>query len=193
MATKDILLNGVIVGSHESTGDNEKDIEAIRGYLNKNGLLKVVTENDAMYGQANAFAMVANDLYKRDLQKSPYKGSSVAPFVVNATFSIELYLKTIHDAYGNKITGHDLAKIYKNMPQKGKKHFLSAANDIRNRYCLESGANIQSSLDALSKAFEQWRYVYEHERIGTELQAIRYTMHVSHEACCRVRESLKNT
>lgn len=193
MVTKDILLNGVIVGSHESTGDTDKDIEAVREFLKKNGLHKVVTVNDAMYGQANAFAGLANDIYERDLQKSPYKGSSGAPFIVNATFSIELYLKTIHDVYGNKIKGHHLAKLYQGMPQKGKEQFLGAANDVRHHYCLEAGSDIHSCLDALSKAFEQWRYLYEHDRMGTELQSIRYAMHVSHEACCRVRESVKNT
>ena len=46
---------------------------------------------------------------------------------------------------------------------------------------------------SFNKAFEQWRYLYEYDGIGTELQSIRYTMHVSHEACCRVRECIKKT
>ena len=63
-------------------------------------------------GQANAFAEVSNGLYKRDLKNPPFKGSSVPTFEVNASFSIELYLKTIHDVYGNKIRGHHLSIIF---------------------------------------------------------------------------------
>jgi len=193
MVKKDIIFNGVIVGSHEATGDNLKDIKAIQEILKTKGLHKETTTNDAMYNQANAFATVANDLYKRDLTTSPFKGISVSPFVVNAAFSIELYLKAIHDAYGNKIKGHHLASIYKGMPKKGKEHFLNTADDVRSRYQLESGEDIHTCLESLSRAFEQWRYLYEYDQIGTELQSIRYTMHVSHEACCRVRDSVKKT
>ena len=193
MTKKDILLNGVIVGSYNTTGDNEKDIIAVREFLKKKGLYKEVTLNDAMYGQANAFAEVANNLYENNLKISPYKGSSVPPFIVNAVFSIELYLKTIHDAYGNKIKGHHLVSIYKDMPKKGKDFFTIASNDIKHLYKLKTGADIHTCLESLNKAFEQWRYLYEHDHIGTELQSIRYAMHVSHEVCCRVRESIKKT
>ncbi|MGH1429556.1 MAG: hypothetical protein ACRBB4_00395 [Neptuniibacter sp.] len=190
---KDILLNGVVVGSHEATGDTVKDAEAVQEILKQKGLYKEVTINDAMYGQANSFAEVANTIYNNDLKKSPFKGGSTAPFVVNAVFSIELYLKTIHHAYGNKARGHHLANLYKGMPKKGKAHFLKASDDIRHLYKLEIGSDIHTCLDSLNKAFEEWRYLYEHNRIGIELQSIRYTMHVSHEACCRVREDVNKT
>jgi hypothetical protein len=191
MIKKDIILNGIIVGSYDATDDNEKDMEAVREFLKEKGLHKEVTTNDAMYGQANAFAEVANGLYKRDLIYSPFKGSSVPPFVVNASFSIELYLKTIHDAYGNKIRGHHLSIIYKKLPEKGKEYFLNAANDIRHLYKLKEGSDIDTCIESLNEAFEQWRYLYEYDRIDTEIQSIRYTMHVAHEACCRARESVK--
>jgi len=79
------------------------------------------------------------------------------------------------------------------MPKKGKEHFISAANDVRPLYQLYEGEDIHSCLASLNKSFEQWRYLYEHNELGTELQSIRYTMHTSHEACCRVRESAKKT
>lgn len=193
MVKKDILLNGILVGSYEAAGDNQKDAEAAMEILNKKGLLKEVTENDAMYGQANSFAEVANSIYNNGLKKSPYKGSSTAPFVVNAAFSIELYLKTIHNAYSNKIKGHNLAILYKNIPEKGKEIFISASNDVRPLYQLEADADIHSCLESLSNAFEKWRYLYEHNRISTELQSIRYTMNVSFEACSRVRDYINKT
>lgn len=193
MVKKDILLNGIVVGEHDATGDNLEDAKAVQAILKEKGLYQEVTTNDAMFNQANAFATVANDLYNRDLKKSPLKGISISPFVVNAVFSIELYLKAIHNAYGNKIKGHHLLSIYKGMPKKGKEHFISAANDVRPLYQLYEGEDIHSCLASLNKSFEQWRYLYEHNELGTELQSIRYTMHTSHEACCRVRESAKKT
>lgn len=188
---KDIILNGVIVGSHNSTGDNEKDIHDVREFLKTKGLYKEITINDSMYGQANSFAEVAKNLYETHLKKSPIHGSSIAPFVVNASFSVELYLKTIHNAYGNTIKGHHLSSIYKNMPRKGKDLFLAAAQDIYHLYAHAPESDIFTSLESMSKAFEQWRYIFEHERLNIEMQSIRYTMHVAHEACCRVRESIQ--
>lgn len=193
MAKKDILLNGVIVGAVEATGDNEKDAETAQQFLKDKGLYKEITTNDAMYGQANSFAEVANYIYKTDLKTSPYKGSSTPPFIVNGVLSIELYLKAIHNAYGNTVKGHHLANLYKGMPNKGKAFFDQASVEIRPRYQLIEGEDIYSCLTALSKAFEEWRYLYEHDGMGTELQSIRYTMHVAHEACCRVRESVAET
>jgi hypothetical protein len=191
MTKKDILLNGIVVGEHEATGDIREDAIAVQAILKDKGLYQEVSTNDAMFNQANSFATVATDLYKRDLKVSPFKGVSVAPFIVNAVFSIELYLKAIHNAYGNKIKGHHLASIYKGMPKKGKDHFISAANDVRKLYQLPEGSDIHSCLEDLNKAFEQWRYLYEHNEMTTEFQSIRYTMHTSYEACCRVRESEK--
>jgi hypothetical protein len=191
MSRKDILLNGVVVGSYDSTGDALEDVKICEEILKEKGLYRETTTNDAMFNQANAFATVSQSLYDGGLKKSPFKGVNVAPFVVNATFSIELYLKAIHNAYGNTIRGHNLAALYKGMPKKGKEHFISAAADVRRYYHLEEGADIYLCLDSLSRAFEEWRYLWENNGIGTEIQSIRYTMHVSHEACCRVRESVK--
>ena len=194
MAKKDILLDGIVVGSLEATGDPLKDAETVQDFLKERGLHKEVSINDAMYRQANSFAELANSIYKKDLQKSPYKGSSVSPFVVNAAFSIELYLKTIHSIYGNKVKGrHHLANLYRKLPTKGKDFFNKAANDVRPRYKLEPNVDILSSLKDLSKAFEQWRYIYEFDGLSVELQSIRYTMHVAHEACSRVREDVGET
>ncbi|EIW90557.1 hypothetical protein AGRI_01770 [Alishewanella agri BL06] len=190
MLKKDILLNGVVVGSYEATGNTLEDLKAAEKILKDKGLHAEATVNDAIYYQANSFAIIAKEIYEKDLRKSPFKGSSVSPFVVNATFSIELYLKAIHDAYG-KIRGHNLLALYKGMPKKGKDFFLTSASVVRGFYNLHEGEDILTCLDSLSQAFEKWRYVWENNGIGTEIQSIRYTMHVAHEACCRVRDSIK--
>ena len=185
---KEILLNGIPIGSHEPTGDFEKDMEEVREFIKSKGLHKEVTRNDSMFGQANCFAEVAINLYKTNLRNSPLNGGSISPFVVNATFSIELYLKTIHNYFGNTIKGHHLLSIYKGMPKKGKEIFMAAAKDVYPIYSHEPNSDIFTSMESASKAFEEWRYMFEHPRLSIELQSIRYLMHVAYEACCRVRE-----
>lgn len=184
----DILLNGVVVGQYEPTGDTQKDMEFVRAFLREKGLAREITKTDATHGQADAFAALANSIYIKDLRRSPFNGRSVAPFIVNAVFSVELYLKAIHSAYGQEARGHDLVNLYQAIPEAGKVIFQQAARDMRSRYKLEPGADIDSCLESIRKAFEQWRYLYESNRMKAELQAVRYVMHVAHETCCRVRK-----
>jgi len=88
MVKKDILVNGIVVGEHDATGDNREDAKAVQTILKEKGLHQEVTTNDAMFNQANAFAAVANNLYKTDLKKPPFKGISVSPFVVKGSTQI---------------------------------------------------------------------------------------------------------
>jgi len=192
MYTKDIVLNGIVVGQHESTGDLKKDFEAVDKFLKDNGLHKEPTLNESMMGQANGFASVANEIYAKYLKVSPLRGDMVSPFIVNAFFSVEIYFKTIHNAYGNTIRGHNLRTLYDGMPNRGKRHFENSANDVHKRYKHDKGCTIQSIIDDLSKAFEEWRYVYENNGLQIELQAVRYLMHSSFEACARVLEEIKS-
>jgi hypothetical protein len=190
---KDILVNGVIVGSYDATGNDLEDIKAVDEWLKEKGIHEEGSQRDQMHGQANAFAHVANDLYKKGLSKSPFDGKCVSPFVVNATFSIELYLKTIHFSYGNKIRGHHLGALFKDMPKQGIEHYLQASEDIKHKYDLKRTTDIQECLEYISKAFEEWRYIYEYNEIGIQTSEIRFVLHVSHEASCRVYESTKKT
>jgi hypothetical protein len=95
---KSLKLNGVIVGEYLGSDDQDEDVEAARDMLRAKGLYSSPSLPSAMLGQANAFAYVANATYM-DLMKNrgPNKPIVAAPFVVNAAFSVELYLKTLAD------------------------------------------------------------------------------------------------
>lgn len=191
MPKKDVYFNGMLAGSHESTGDPEGDCIAAEKVLKEKGLLEDIPLYKGMYGHANASAAVANELYYTKLRSTPVDGDAICPFIVNATFSAEVYLKAIHSAFGNKVKGHDLSFLYKGMPKRGKVHFEAAAEVIRPLYNLNTDSGVAGCIDQLKEAFVSWRYVYEHEKLETELQMIRYLMHVSHESTCRSIEAVE--
>lgn len=193
MVKKRLLVNGIDVGEVEASGDTDADAQRIMDFLKEKGLHREISKDDAMHGQANSFARVAIDLYKRDLKKSPFQGHSVAPFVVNAVLSIEIYLKVLNHISGTGRGNHNLWDLYERLDDATKSVFLAAAQDVRPHYRLEDGVEIVKGLKSLSKAFENWRYLYEHNRLQTEIQLIRYVMHVAHEACCRVRIDAEST
>ena len=190
---KSVVFNGIIVGEYESTGNLDEELSAVRSYLKEKGLWKPVSVNDSMFGQANAFAQTANLLYRRDFSRSPYKAPSMGPLVVNAVFSIEIYLKTIHEAYGNLRRGHHLLKLYDHLKDEPKNIILSAASDVRPRYKLSDDVTILTCLKDLNHAFEKWRYLYEHERLTVEIHSVRFGMNTLFEATSRVRERRSQT
>jgi hypothetical protein len=187
MPKKDILFNGTLVGSYEATDDEAREAAFVQGILVGKGLIKEIQMHAQIHGQANAFAEVANEIYAKGLRVSPYKGTSAPPFVVNAIFSVELYLKAVLDFYGQKVRGHDLGALFGKLSPEGTAIFEQAASDIRPLYRLEPMSTYAGILQDLGKAFEHWRYIYENNGARVEIQAIRYAMHVSHEACCRIR------
>jgi hypothetical protein len=188
MVRKKILFNGTVVGSYEATGNVQADAAFVHEFLADKGLIKEIPRHRQIHGQANSFAEVANAIYEKGLKVSPYKGTTASPFVVNATFGIELYLKAVLDFYGVKAWGHDLANLFGKLPKDAREVFETAANDIAPLYKLSPGLTYASILKSLGKAFEQWRYIFENSGMSVEVQAIRYAMHTSHEASCRIRK-----
>jgi hypothetical protein len=84
-----------------------------------------------MFAQENSFAKTANNIYSKSLRKSPYEGPAVAPFVVNACFAIEIYLKTILEAQGKKHKTHDLSKLHRALDTGTRQTIDLAAADVQ--------------------------------------------------------------
>ncbi len=186
---KTIYLEGREIGTYEATGDLEVDAQNIQEILKEKGLHKEASTTEHMHGQANSFAHTANKLYNQDLKSFPRNGSAIAPFITNATFSIELYLKTILLASDDTtMRTHDLLKLYQSIPSEAQQVILKSAGDVKPLYKLEIDTDLSSSLRSLRDAFEKWRYVHENNGATTDIQSIRYVMHVLHEACCRIME-----
>ncbi|MES1982101.1 MAG: HEPN domain-containing protein [Pseudomonadota bacterium] len=182
---KTVMLNGIAVGEVASTGDMERDVAVMRQFLKDKGLYEEVTPFQATLNQAVAFANTSALLYERDLRRLPRKGVSVVPFVVNAAFSIELYLKALTQKHGQKPPkGHELVKLFERLPAAA----LSAIGEVTPR-CAENRAlreapTLKAYLETLNSAFIEWRYCYELERTGIiHIEPTIFVMEVLHEAC----------
>ncbi|HCY83879.1 MAG TPA: hypothetical protein DHV36_01960 [Desulfobacteraceae bacterium] len=188
---KDILLNGIVVGSYESTGDEKKDIEITREILKKKSLWKKKSMIDMMFNQAQSFAYTANHLFEKDIRNHPRKFHSFAPFVVNAAFSIEIYLKTLHHLHGKKIKGHSLTDLYKILDTDYKSIINRIAEETRNLYQIEQEKGFDYYLSSLDRAFVKWRYIYERDVEKIYFLPTIYVMQVLDKACVKIRKNQK--
>jgi hypothetical protein len=181
---KTILLNGIAVGEVTSTGDCERDVHAVREFLKSKGLHKEVSLFQAIFNQAIAFANTSAYLYERDLRRSPRKGVSATPFVVNAAFSIELYLKALAQKHGSKLRGHELEKLHKALPKAALAEIEAVSPRCAANRALGEEANFSEYLQELNNTFVDWRYCYELERTGpVHIEPTIFVMEVLHEAC----------
>ena len=120
MKNKTLYCNGKVVCKYESTGNDIQDMEKCTEILKEKGLYEEISNVDRMFGQDNSFVNTAKQIYEKDLRITPCNGSSLAPFIVNAAFGIEIYLKTIHKILGQDKRGHDLLQLYKGLSEDAK-------------------------------------------------------------------------
>jgi hypothetical protein len=148
-------------------------------FLKDRGLHREVTVVQAMFRQAVSFADTAAMLYA-DLQQQPSRGLTIAPFVVNLTFSIELYLKTLARAHGVELTGHELPSLLDGLPTTAVDAVEAAAKAATPAGTLQT---VRTSLDDLKGVFIQWRYVYERVHgAKVEIQSSIWVAQVLHAA-----------
>lgn len=182
--TKTILLNGIAVGEIISSGDFESDAEAVREYLKSKGLHKEVTPFKAIFNQALSFANTSAYLFEKDLRKLPRKGVSIAPFVVNSAFAIELYLKALAKKHGVSLRGHELVKLYKALPAKAHAEIEAVIPKCAQNRDLGEEPNFSAYLANLNGSFVEWRYLYESKKTDViHIEPTIFVMEVLHEAC----------
>jgi hypothetical protein len=181
---KQVLLNGIIVGEFEATGDQEADLRAVSEYLEQRGLRKEVNRYQATFNAAQSFANTSAYLYKRDLQRSPRVGASVVPFVVNAAFGIELYFKALAQKHGVTLSGHRLTKLNKALPAPARSEVESVIPRCAAERNLPGPPDFDSYVHQLDNTFVEWRYFFEKERTGrVDIEPTIFVMQVLHEAC----------
>lgn len=181
---KTVLLNGIAVGQVQSSGDTECDAETVRQLLKSKGLHREGSLFQAIFNQALAFANTSAHLYERDLRRSPRSGLSVVPFVVNAAFGIELYLKALAQKHGVSLRGHELVKLHKALPSKALEEIEAVTAQCAANRALGEPPQFVAYLKDLNNTFVEWRYSYELERTGPlHIEPTIFVMEVLHEAC----------
>ena len=181
---KTILLNGIVIGDVMSTGDVEHDAKTVRDFLKAKGLHKEVPLFQGMFNQAVAFANTSALLYERDLRRSPRKGVSGVPFLVNAAFSIELYLKALAQKHGVALRGHELVKLFNALPAEALSEIQAVTPRCAANRALGEEPDLPTYLKNLNNTFVDWRYCYELERTGpVHIEPTIFVMEVLHESC----------
>jgi hypothetical protein len=183
---KQVMLNRIVVGEYVSTGDPKRDSEAALEVLKQKGVYKKLTLQQKMYNQAVSFAAAANDLYVKHLSSSPFNGFATAPFVVNAAFSIEIYLKTLRSMSGEtkKKKSHSLLDLYDELGHEVKDAIAAKAIEHYREFGLSSPQGYREHVAHLSNAFETWRYIYEDESfVAVNIMPLIFVMKVLHEVC----------
>jgi hypothetical protein len=184
---KTVVLNGLVVGEVEATGDDDQDIQAVSVFLDERGLRKKVSRYQATYNAALAFANTSAYLYEHDLRHAPRKGVSVAPFVVNAAFAIELYFKALAQKHHVTLHGHKLVQLHKSLPAKALEEIQRVTPQCARDRRLNGVPDFAAYVSDLNDVYSQWRYFFEKDHAGkVEIEPTIFVMQVLHAACCLV-------
>ena len=101
---------------------------------------------------ASFFLAADRSLEQRSLGPGQFQ-MLIVPAIVCRVFSIELYFKAIVTLEGGSATGHKLDELYAQLSPNSQ-------TAIRTRASL-SEAELHQKLGEVSKAFVEWRYIFE--------------------------------
>ena len=182
---KTLRVNGGLLGEYEAGEDIEEQIAAARKLMEANGPRPKVSPFHAGRNMAAAFANTAAFLYERDLKAMPpSRAFSIVPFVVNSAFAIELFLKALHKKYGSAQRGHKLLTLYDQLPPEAVAQIRSASAKIAASTQPPTYYDPREVLATLNSAFEDWRYMYEKDRLGPiHMEPTINVIRVLHQAC----------
>ncbi|HDL01186.1 MAG TPA: hypothetical protein ENH23_03025, partial [candidate division Zixibacteria bacterium] len=167
-----VIFENEPVGYVPETGNMEENIRLAREFLEEKGLWKDVPVERTMYGQAQSFANASNHIYEKDLKTIPRNPQGIAPFVVNAAFSAEMYQKCIQKKYGEVSRTHTLTVLHQNLPNSVKSQIVAHKNQLESEYEVDSGVAFEDHLGTINNAFERWRYIYENSGNSVHIPTI---------------------
>jgi hypothetical protein len=181
---RELYFNGQFIGEVPNTGDYTKDTEATIALMKAKGVHREITPEQAIFRQAVSFATTAAYLHKRDLATAPWNAMSIVPFVVNAAFALELYLKTANLLFGEQARGHDLLDLFDALPISARDTIF--ANFAKSTWPCDIADMVafRSAIERLRHAFVQWRYLHESNRAAEiRFPELIFLMEVLHETC----------
>jgi hypothetical protein len=117
---------------------------------------------------AQCFVETATLLYNTSLKEAPRRQPLlIVPFVVNASFACELFLKTLAHRGGVSLRGHNLSELLAALPVQERQRLDSAWTAASDLISKEVPETIESVVNELSTSFVDWRYSHEKERVST--------------------------
>lgn len=182
--TKKFYVNGQYICDYESTGDVDQDRELLDVILREKGLYREINLETRIFQQAVSFATTAAYLHQHDLLNAPRNRYSVVPFVVNAAFALELYLKTVSVLHGVSLRGRDLLELFDQLPpsaiQSIEPHF------VRSKWpCgISNVVDFRAAIERIRHAFVEWRYLHERNAVAeVRIPEMVFALEVLHETC----------
>jgi len=127
------------------------------------------SKSQMTFHQANNFAQVASEIFHKHLNKDIQciDPNYLSPYVVNATFALELFLKTLHQSHKTKsydrvYREHNLKELYLSLPGKIQRDIEKSV-----KACLIAEKKPSNSIELskrfkeIANAFVEWRYMHE--------------------------------
>ncbi|MGJ7519320.1 hypothetical protein ACSFA0_02340 [Variovorax sp. LT1P1] len=117
---------------------------------------------------AQCFTQTATLLYATCLKEAPRKEPLlIVPFVVNASFACELFLKALADRGGARLEGHRLSTLLATLPAQERNSLDQAWITVAQDFDCDTAVTLDSVIGELSNSFVDWRYSHERERVST--------------------------
>ena len=144
-----------------------------------------------MFQQATAFATVSAQLHRTGLQTAPRNPLYAAPFVVNAAFAAELYLKTLSLKHGKApLHDHKLVKLFDALPSAALEDLDTAIGALNCSPGISDRKSLRLAISGFSSAFENWRYIYERsDSDPIRVAELIFVVRVLHTACLPVAKT----
>jgi hypothetical protein len=110
---------------------------------------------------------------------------SLIPFVVNAAFALELYLKTLNRLYGKDLRrDHDLLVLFDELSPEAKEALRQEISKAPPTAGIKDLVAFRAEIERVRHAFVEWRYLHERTRAG-EIRFVEliFVLNVLHNTC----------
>jgi hypothetical protein len=178
---KTVMCDNKPIGYVKDVPDQEEAAKLAKKLLQEKGLWRDISKPEMIYRQAQSFANTAAHVYEKDLKSLPRDPQGICPFVVNAAFSAEMYLKCLQQIHGEVTEAHVLTALFKPLPNKVKDKINKICKKLESEYEIEKGILFKEHLKNINNAFVNWRYIYEKHTESVNIQQVIFVLQVLHE------------
>ncbi|TCI03720.1 hypothetical protein EZV61_09270 [Corallincola luteus] len=181
--TLGVISKGTKVGEIADTGSPIGNAEKAIEILKREGLFAEQSQSKLMFRQARSFSKISRDIHQASLLVPPYNPEACAPFVVNAAFASEMYLKTLLSLSDQSKNTHTLSSLFKLLPNKLKDQINKITKDKSAVFQVEASL-FKDHLKTINNAFVDWRYIYEHKQATVNINKILLILTVLDTLAC---------